>query len=164
MYEDATEALRGKLDPGNKVLAGQDFTHTTQGEAEPVANFIRRLERVFQVAYGCANMSTETKEAILYGQLREGLRMEILHGPAVSGALGYRELCTAAKNEEQKLLELKKRQSYFRQQAGTTVKTPSSTPSSKNSENVRPARSGVICHNCNKPGHFARDCRSKKKV
>ena len=108
-------------------------------------------------------MSTETKETILYGQLQEGLRMELLLGTAVSGALGYRELCVAAKNEERRVLELKKRQSYLRQHATATVKKSSSTPSSKSLENVKPARNDVICHNCNKPGHYARDCRSKRK-
>ena len=52
-------------------------------------------------------MSSETKEAILYGQLQEGLRLELLRGPAVLGALGYKELCVAAKGEERRLLELK---------------------------------------------------------
>ena len=40
----ATQSLRSCLDPGSRALAAQDFRHTVQGEAEPVADFIRRLE------------------------------------------------------------------------------------------------------------------------
>ena len=42
--DSAVKMLKERLDPGSKVLAGQDFRHTTQGEAESVADFIRRLE------------------------------------------------------------------------------------------------------------------------
>ena len=77
-YEQATQALQDHLDPANKVLAGQDFRHTAQREGESVADFIRWLERVFHIAYGQEKMSLETREAILFGQLQEGLRMELL--------------------------------------------------------------------------------------
>ena len=90
-YEQAMQALRDRRDPANKVLAGQVFCHTAQQEGESVADFIGRLESVFHIAYGWDKMSLETKEAILFGQLQEGLRMELLRGPAVSGALGYKE-------------------------------------------------------------------------
>ena len=43
----ATQSLRSRLDPGSGALAAQDFRHTIQGEAQPVADFIRRLERTF---------------------------------------------------------------------------------------------------------------------
>ena len=42
-------------------------------------------------------MGLETKEAILYGQLQEGLHLELIKSPNVSGALTYRELCVSAK-------------------------------------------------------------------
>ena len=71
--------------------------HTAQQEGESVSNFVRRLERTFHVAYGRDRMSSEMKEAILYGQLQEGLSLELFWGPAVLGALGYKELCVAAK-------------------------------------------------------------------
>ena len=48
---------RLKVDLGSKVLAGQDFRHTMQKETESVADFIRRLECVFQIAYGHYNDS-----------------------------------------------------------------------------------------------------------
>ena len=40
---------------------------------------------------------------MLYDQLQEGLRIGILRSPSVSGAImSYKELCMAAKNEEQR--------------------------------------------------------------
>ena len=45
-------------------------------------------------------MSSETRSALLYGQLQEGLLYELLKAPAVSGAQKYSELCVAARNEE----------------------------------------------------------------
>ena len=56
----AVQALRDRLSPGSKILAAQDFRHMTQGETEPVADFIHRLERVFRVAYGRDKLSQET--------------------------------------------------------------------------------------------------------
>ena len=120
-YDIAIQALRDKLDPGSKVLAGQDFRHTAQLEGETVADFIRHLECAFQVAYGRDRMSAETKETILFGQLLEGLRMKLLRGPAVSGALGYKEVCAAAKTEEHRLAELRKCQGYQRQAKATSA-------------------------------------------
>ena len=51
-YEHATQAVRERLDPASKVLAGHDFLHTAQQEGESVADFLRWLERVFHIAYG----------------------------------------------------------------------------------------------------------------
>ena len=51
-YDLATQALRKHLDPASKVLVRQDFHHTSQQGGELVADFIRRLERVFHAAYG----------------------------------------------------------------------------------------------------------------
>ena len=89
--------------------------HTAQQEGESVSNFVRRLERTFHVAYGRDRMSSEMKEAILYGQLQEGLSLELFWGPAVLGALGYKELCVAAKGKVRRLSELKKHQAYLHQ-------------------------------------------------
>ena len=165
--DEAIQALRERLDPGSKVLAGQDFLHTAQHEAESVADFVRHLERTFHVAYGRDKMSVETKEAILFGQLQEGLRIELLCGPAVSGALGYKELCEAAKSEERRLSELKKRQTYLRQsnsQSGTTPKPTSGThPPAKKADNTR-SSTQLTCYHCGKLGHIAKDCRMRKST
>ena len=68
-YDTAIENLRERLDPCNKVLAGQDFRRTMQGDSETVADYVCCLEKVFCVAFGSDCLSRETKEAMLYGQL-----------------------------------------------------------------------------------------------
>ena len=62
-YAAAVEALHACLDPGRQALAAQDFRHTMQREAETVASYIIRIERVFQIAYGHENLTTETRDA-----------------------------------------------------------------------------------------------------
>ena len=97
--------------------------------------------RTFHVAYGQDRMSSETKEAILYGQLQEGLPLEFFRGPAVLGALGYKEFCVvAAKGKERRLSKLKKRQAYLHQgnsQAGNIPK-----PITTNQSPVKRAENG----------------------
>ena len=80
-YEEAKQALRTRLDPGGKTLAALDFRHTVQQEGEAVSEFICRIERTFQIAYGRDDMSKETKETLLHGQVQEGLRDEIMRSP-----------------------------------------------------------------------------------
>ena len=59
-------------------------------------------------------MSTETCNALLHGQLQDGLKQELMRTPAVSGAQNISELCVASRNEEKRLIELKRRQQYGR--------------------------------------------------
>jgi len=108
--EVAARSMREHLDPCSKVMAGQDFRRTTQRDGEPVSDFICRLEKTYSIAYGSEQMSKDTKDVMLYGQLQEGLRLSIVKSPSVSGALSYKELCMAAKHEEKRLAEIKKRQ------------------------------------------------------
>ena len=167
-FASAVQGLRTRIDPGSKALAAQDFRHTAQKEGEAVADFIRRLERTFRVAYGRDMMSGETRDTLLYGQLQEGLRYELMRAPAVSGATEYNGLCVAAKNEEKHLSDLKKRQQYLKPPLPSTNR-PKVTPqeSSKNPTDRgdrppysnRPARR---CFICKKPGHLMRDCRAKR--
>ena len=51
-------------------------------------------------------------DALLHGQLQEGLRQHLMEAPAVSGAPTYSVLCCATKNEERHQAELKKRKQY----------------------------------------------------
>lgn len=110
-------------------------------------------------------MSSETRDTLLHGQLQDGLRHEIMKAPAVSGAQDYKQLCLAARNEEQRLSELEKRQQYAETSSAPSrpVRPPpadlksSGSPSPKNGKSKEPRR----CYNCNKPGHLARDCRAK---
>ena len=145
-YETATQALRTRLDPGGRALAAQDFRHTLQRESEAVGDFVRRLERTFQIAYGRDPMSAETRDTLLHSQLQEGLRYEILKAPAVSGAQSYKELCLAAKNEEKRQAELRKRVQYQSKQPKKPSGLPSSTPPPK----VAPGTHR--CYGCGRTG------------
>ena len=50
---------------------------------------------------------------LLYGQLQEGLLYSLMESPAVSGVQNYKELSLAAKWEERKIIELKRKQQYL---------------------------------------------------
>ena len=54
----------------------------------------------------------KTRE-ILFGQLQDGL----MKSPAVSGCQSYQDLKVAAKNEEKRLIELRRRQRYLSSQS-----------------------------------------------
>ena len=111
-YKKGVRALRARLDPGSKALAAQDFRHAAQDENEKVGDFIRRIEKTFRRAYGHDTMLSETRDALLYAQLQEGLKYDLMKAPAVSGALNYQALCVAAKSEERRLAELQKSKYY----------------------------------------------------
>ena len=74
----AKATLKRRLDPGSKMLAAQDFRRASQRKDESIADYIRRLERVFCQAYGSDGMSAETRAALLYGQMQEGLKLELM--------------------------------------------------------------------------------------
>ena len=108
----SVEVLRSHLDTNNKALAAQDFHYACQSEAEIVVNYICRIEHLFQIVYGRAEMKTEAREALLYGQLHAGLKYELMKSSSVSGAQLYKQLCQCAKTEEKRLIGLKTCQSY----------------------------------------------------
>ena len=110
-YNRAVITLRERLDPGNRIMATQNFWHAAQ-EGEKVGDFIHCLEKLFRMAYGRDPISDETRSTLLYGQLQEGLKHPIMEAPSVSGATDYQALCIAAKAEERRLAELKKRRLY----------------------------------------------------
>ena len=99
-YGAVIHALRSRLDPGSKTMAAQDFRHSLQKSGESVSDFVCRIEKTYQVAYGKDGLNPATRDALLYGQLYEGLAYDLMQSPAVSGAQSYPELCTAAKGEE----------------------------------------------------------------
>lgn len=162
-FERGVEVLRSRIDPANKTAAAQDFRHTTQRESESVSDFVRRLERMFQVAYGRDHMTSETRDMLLYCQVQESLRYELMKSPAVSGSSKYSELCTAAKNEEKRIADLRKRQQYAKgTQHGVTK--PKQT-----SERMPSSGSGTVhdvdtrkCFYCKKVGHFIYECPNRK--
>ena len=81
-------------------MAAQDFRNAIQREKESVSDYITRLERSFQIAYGRELLTTETRDAFLYSQLQAGLKLTFMESPVVSGSLLYKQLCVAAKQEE----------------------------------------------------------------
>ena len=86
-----------------------------QGTTENVSEFIRWLERTFRIAHGKGMMATESREALLHGKMQEGLLLKLMESPAVSGALDYKSLYLAAKNEEKRLAKLSRRYQYQRE-------------------------------------------------
>ena len=98
----------------NRVLAGQDFRHAILDSTESVADYVRRLERLFQLAYGRESLSSETRDTILYSQLQEGLSYNLMKSPAVSGSDSYKQLSVSAKREEKWIVELSRRQQYLK--------------------------------------------------
>ena len=146
----AVEALKSRLEPRDRALAAQDFRHATQRKSETVADYVRRMERAFQLAYGRDGMLRETRQMILFTQLQEGLLYRLVESPAVSGAKSYTELCLAAKNEERRQAELEKRREYSRDSQ--------SAPQSPAQNHNKPTPGQRRCYNCGEPGHLASNC------
>ena len=135
-----------------------------QKEYESVSDFISYFEKTFQLAYGHDSMTIETRHTLLHSQLQEGLRQEIMSGPAVSGAEAYQALCLAAKNEERRLLELRKRRLYHRSTMPPQLSARKDGDTIlKRSEQRSKSASNLKCYYCQKAGHYARDCKSKKE-
>ena len=105
------------------------------------------------MAYGRDNLSRETRETILFGQLQEGLKYGIVKSPSVSGCQSYKELCMAAKNEEKRIAGLQRRQQYQRGGGGNRENSgkPQSTmklSSDKQQSNQPYNRLQRKCYNC----------------
>ena len=122
------------------------------------------------MAYGKDDMGKDTREVLLYGQLQEGLCYEIIKSPAVSGARSYKELCTAAQNEEKRLMGLKKRQNYTRGSSSDVRRQSTQRYSSFSRPNVRQSSytpssdtTDRRCYVCGEVGHLAIKCRQGKK-
>ena len=86
--------------------AAQECRPTVQQADEPEAEDLHCLEQTYWRAFGRDKMSSETRDTLLFGQLQEGLKYDLVKAPAVSGAQGYQQLFLAARNEERRLLEL----------------------------------------------------------
>ena len=169
-----THRLRNPYDLVSTQSEGQlphRISGAAQHEEEPVSDFIRRIERIFRSAYGRDPMSSETRETLLYGQLQEGLRLQLMRGPAVSGARNYQELCVAARNEEKRLANLRKRQEYSKLLANTS--SSQRTVRLKPPADSGPSRGGLASppttlqatmrpsFKCHKTGHRKEDCRRR---
>ena len=71
-YASAIKVLRERLDPGNQTLAALDFRHASQKPTETVSDFVRRLEEIFQIAFGREKLSTETRDMLFMDSYRKG--------------------------------------------------------------------------------------------
>ena len=170
-YSRACQLMQAKMDPDNKAIAAQDFRHTVQEENELVIDFIRCLERTFRRTYGGDILSNETKDALLYEQLQEGLSYNLMKSPAVSGAKGYQELCQAAKSDERRQQGLSRRQMYQRDDPKGNSNQKKSVIGAQPVVIKQQARlqstpemgvSSMRCYNCSQVGHVAKYCPEKK--
>ena len=118
---------------------------------------------------------------LLYGQLQEGLLYTLMESPSVSGAQNYKELCLAAKREERRLAELKKKQQYLKAErplTGSSSNRPMVTSwnwrrtyhrsisygsEGNKSEKTRTQQQRQLrCYICDSPNHLARQCQQVK--
>ena len=162
-FADGVKSLRSRVDPENRVLAGQEFRHAVQESAESVAGYIRRLERLFQTAYSRDGLSTETRGALLYSQLQEGLRYGLIKSPEADS---YSQLCIATKHEEKRLNELARHQQYLKDNS-KKMERPQQTTNNTSKTNEKPrgeSRMGELhqCYVCGGTDHIARTCRQKR--
>ena len=174
-YQAAIKALKERLDPGNQTLAALDFRHTSQKISESVSDFIGRLESVFQTGFGQEHLSNDTREMLLYGQLQEGLLYSLMESPAVSGAQNYKKLCLAAKREERRLAELKKKQQYLKGERPLTNNSANRPPSTSQNwqrtyrrtgnqgtiirKGRKPTEKKLRCYISDSPNHLACQCQ-----
>ena len=110
-------------------------------------------------------MFVETRNTLLHGQLQDGLKQELTRAPAVSGAQNFSELCVASRNEEKRMIELKRRQQY-----GRITKTSGQSPrevGNRGNSSEQGRQNGIKqqgtkkCYICGNPGHLAKECRVK---
>ena len=160
-YSRVLQALKERVDTGQRALAVQDFRHLHQSDNETAGDFIDRLEMTFQLPYGADVMAKETRLRLLQGQLQEGLRDKILESQTVVGSLDYTALCLAAKNEERRLTELARRHHYRASGSSKGSTTPPAWQTSslaKETAKSKPPdpKTGAPpeCFNCGCRGHL----------
>ena len=162
-FPTAIKALQIRLDPGSCALAAQDFRNAVQWDKECVSDYITRLERSFQIAYGREHLTVETRDAFLFSQLQAGLKLTLIESPAVSGSTSYKQLCVSAKQEEKRQSELRRLRQQQERQSRTqnSRQSPGHRPPSRptNPTEHRPPRE---CYVCGKTDHIAKQCKLRK--
>ena len=103
---------------------------------------------------------------MLFGQLLDGLKLSIMKSPAVSGCQSYKDLCTAAKNEEKRLVELRRRQKY--QKAHAFHNNPRKSEDNTNRQlqdsthRSGPGSRVLKCYKCGSTDHLQKHCKLAK--
>lgn len=57
--------------------------HSLKKSTESIPDYIRHLEKAYQIAYGKDNLTPATRETLPYGQLYGGLCYDLMQSPAV---------------------------------------------------------------------------------
>ncbi len=87
-----------------------------------------------------------------------------MKSPGVSGAQKYQELCLAARQEEKRVAELKRRSSPRSNSSPQTHKRPGDQqPPATKTQQQTPSSMGRKCYLCNSPNHLARQCKERKQ-
>ena len=135
-----------------------------QEDSETVADYVYHLEKAFRVAFGSDGLSRETEEAMLYGQLQEGLRLGIIRSPSVSGALNYKGVCAWLPSTRNKgRLNMGSVRNIGNHRVTRRVETRVDDWTSE-----RPIRQNITptnkrCYVCNQVGHLAKNCKTNSK-
>ena len=87
-----SRGLRNSLKHGNKTFASQDFRHTEK--------LLHIFDGYRAYAYRHDTMSKEIHDNLLYSQLQEGLRPEIMTSPAIVGAQTYKSPVFSSQKRE----------------------------------------------------------------
>ena len=161
-WKCAVKTLQNRLEHGNSAAAALEFRHLYQHKMETVSQFVSRLEKTFRTAHGKSKMPMESREALLHGQLQDGLLYKLMVSPAVSGAQDYKILCTAAKNEERRLAELSRREQYHHFQREYDPRGASQAPSRTLRQDSSHIEVFRACYNCGSKDHLAKNCRAAK--
>ena len=162
-YTDAVQVLRSRVDPENRVLAGQDFRHALS--LWPSTSDIWRY--LFKLLMAVTVLA---RRLFSYNQLQDGLRYSLIKSPAISGAISYQQLCITARHEEKRLNELARCQQYQKdvsKKEGNRKRDsgarPQQTPTT-GGKMVKPHGEPRQCYICGATDHLARSCRKKKTV
>ena len=154
-------------------MAPQHFYRATQEKEEKVGDFIHCLERLFTRAYGHYSISDESRSALLYRQLQEGLKHRSGRFK-LSLVLWITQPCLLSQGQEEgRLSELKKICQYQVEstsgltqgpQTDQTTTSPRWTTDSLSKDRGGEKKNQTLrCWNCNKVGHVSVDCKESKK-